>query len=166
MGLLDADTATLRAFVQRAKVNQITPPKPVVAAALTFGLQPLHIAATTREDGAKTAWTVVTMVDDGLVVVEASCDVPDWSWSNSQHDDRATVEAMFYLFSRVNGIRARNPRVYIDGFVQSSGIEWASGEWVVTIAGQDESIPLGTDEGEARTGHYLAFAEDLRKRIG
>lgn len=166
MGLLEADTATVRTFVQKAKANQTMPPKPVVAAALTFGLQLLHVAATTRDDGATTEWTVVTIVDDGLVVVEASCGVSDWSWSKSQHDDEAAVEATFHPFTRVSGIGARNPRVYVDGFVQSSDIEWASGEWFVTIDGRDVPIPLGIDEGEAHTSHYLAFSEALRKKIG
>ena len=166
MGLLEADAAAVRAFVHKAKANQVTPPKPVVAAALTFGLQPLHVAATMRDDGTTTEWTVVTMVDDGLVVVEASCGVSDWSWSKSQRDDKATVEATFYPFSRVSGIGARNPRVYVDGFVQSSDISWASGEWFVTIDGRDVPIPLGIDEGEAYTSHCLAFSQALREKIG
>lgn len=129
-------------------------------------LQPLHVVATTRDDGTTTEWTVVTMVDGGLVVVEASCGVSDWSWSKSQHDDEAIVEATFYPFSRVRGIGARNPRVYVDGFVQSFDIAWASGEWFVTIEGRDVPIPLGIDEGEAYTSQYLAFSEALRKKIG
>jgi hypothetical protein len=98
MGLLEANSAAVRTFVQKAKANQVTPPKPVVAAALTFGLQPLHVAATMRDDGTTTEWTVVTMVDDGLVVVDASCGVSNWSWSKSQRDDKATVEVTFYPF--------------------------------------------------------------------
>jgi len=166
MGLLEADAAVVRTFAKKAKANQVTPPKPVVAAALTFGLQPLHVAATMRDDGARTEWTVVTMVDEGLVVVEASCEVSDWNWSKSQSDDRATVEATFYPFSRVSGISARSPRVYVDAFVQSSDISWASGEWFVTIRGLDAPIPLGIDEGEPYTSHCLEFSKALREKIG
>jgi len=166
MGFVEADAAAVRTFVQNAKANQVAPPKRVVAAALTFGLQPLYVAATMCDDGTSTEWTVVTMVDDGLVVVEASFGVSDWSWSKSQPDDKATVEATFYPFSRVSGIGARNPRVYVDGFVQSSDISWAPGEWFVTIDGRDLPIPLGVDEGEAHTSHFLAFSEALREKIG
>jgi hypothetical protein len=79
---------------------------------------------------------------------------------------QATVEATFYPFSRVSAIVARNPRVYVDGFVQSSDISWASGEWFVTIDGRDVPIPLGIDEGETYTSHCLAFSEALREKMG
>jgi hypothetical protein len=162
---MEADTQELGAIKDMVSDRGAMAPKSVVAALLSFGLEPTTGVAVHAADPEGDKWQVVATVgDEFLIYVSGELeDRDDWDWSSRDGDQEgASVKAECYALNALESVGLADPRVYGGG--QSLDLGWIVPTWVLHLRGIPDPVLLSSSGDTA--DRVAEFCQGLVELLG